>query len=167
MEQKNGILTISRQSPGNGGLNALRSGLWRIDQIGFVEARLMLDSNIQASEGDIGIGMQTGDWWLNCSIYSRRGAGDAWATCADSEDHPRSGLSVQYNSWHTMRFEVNPNTAAISLFADGQQIGGFVPTNPDGFKKAQFNIGLSAWSKDGGVITGYIDDVRIGSLGTQ
>ncbi len=167
IEQQNGILTMSRPVINNGGLDAINPRYqWKIDEIGYIEAKLMLDSNIQASEGDIGIGISGHNWWLNCSIYSKKDSGNswAWANCSTSDNYSADGFTVDPNSWHTMRLEIDPDTANISLFVDGQQFGRYVSGDLNTFKESEFTIGLRAWSKDGGVVTGYLDDVKIGRV---
>ncbi len=168
VKQKDGILMISRQLDNPCGLDTLRPRTWTIDQVGFVEAKLMLDGNIEASEwGDVGIGVYglvNGDeWWTVCYILGKQQEGDARAGC-NTIDYEGHDLAVQYNSWHTMRFEINPDTAVISYFVDGQQIDAYVHADPEAFKKTQFKVPVYVWSLGGGLVTGYIDDVRIGPV---
>jgi len=174
IKQESGSLIISRQSPESSILRSLRPGKWTIDQLGFVEAKVMLDSNIKASSGSVGIGIDnftSPTWWLFCEISSRLGDVEAWANCKTDEDasvhgiYSANGLSVQYNTWHTMRFEINPDTAAILFYIDDQQIGSFIPIAPETFKETQFSLLLNVHSKDGGLVTGYFDDVRVGQFG--
>jgi hypothetical protein len=167
IEQRDGFLTISRQLPKNAGLNSSRNGT--IDEIAFVEAKIKLDSNIQTPEGGtIGIGIQgyvDGDWSLNCSIFGRQQDVAGWASCDTSEGYYESspnGFKVAYDSWHSVRIEMNPDTAEITFYVDDQPIGSTVPANPEEFKNAPFQVKLRAWSADGGLVTGYIDDIRIG-----
>lgn len=104
-----GFLALSRQKPDSGGLS--RSSL-TIEEIGFVEAKLKLDENTEASHGAIAFTMKTGDgkWWLNCAIDSRGDSGNATGSCFNNEDNSRS-ISLPFNTWHTFRFEMHPETA--------------------------------------------------------
>jgi formylglycine-generating enzyme required for sulfatase activity len=171
IEQKNGILMISRWSPHSGILRAVRPLGWTIDKLGFVEAKVMLDVNIEASIGSAGIGIDTSNWWLFCEISGRRQDVYALANCKTDESdavygaYSANGFEVQYDTWHTVRFEINPDTAAISFFIDDQQIGSYIPTAPETFKETPFSLLVDAYSKDGGLVTGYFDDVRVGQFG--
>ena len=98
-----------------------------------------------------------------------RGSVEAWASChTDGNIHGKystDSITVQYNTWHTFRFEINPEIATITFFIDGQQVGNYTPSDPETFKKTQFSPLLNVWSEDGGLVTSYVDDVRIGSIG--
>ncbi len=163
VNQQDGVLVLSRQSRENGGLTHPN---FSIEDIGFVEAKIMLEDTIQASGGDVGIGLwSSNNWWLNCSVFGKQGNTSAWAGCStgDSLDVSR-GFQVSFNSWHILRFDTNPDTGQIDFSVDGQLIGNYAPPNVDAFKKGRFNVNLSVWSEDGGLVTGYIDDVRIGQM---
>ena len=74
--QLDGILTVSRDVEGFGGLVAHRRK-WLLSQINYVESRLMLNSNIQTLAGDIGFEINTdvdGDqWFVKCGILGGQG----------------------------------------------------------------------------------------------
>lgn len=174
IEQKNGMLIISRQSPESGILRSLRPGKMGVDKLGFVEAKVMLDSNFKASTGSAGIGIDTFStpgWYCFCRIGGLQRNIEAEVTCKTDENgslygrYLTSGFRVQYNTWHTLRFEINPDTAAISFFFDGQQIGSYTPADPETFKEDTFSLLLNVHSGDGGLVTGYFDDVRVGQFG--
>jgi len=158
-------LVLSRQSGENGGLNRRNIG---INDLGFFEAKVMLNSNIEASAGSVGTGLwgpDTQGWWLSCTIYAQKGDSNAWAGCttSDSLDVTR-GFRVPFDTWHTLRLEINPDTALVSFFIDDQYIGEYIYPNPDKFKSARFDASLQIWSEDGGLVTGYVDDVRMGQF---
>ena len=71
-EQKEGILIITGQSAGGNGLNAIRPDERKIDEIGLVEANMMLGSHLEASRGEAGFvigGLTSGEWWyMGCNI---------------------------------------------------------------------------------------------------
>ena len=168
VKQEGGVLVISRQS-GRGGLDVSRPRAWTIDQIGFIEAELKLDSDIEASEwGDVYVGttglLDESQWWAVCYILGKQGGqGSATAGC-NASNYEGNSISVPYDSWHTVRLEINPDTAVMSFFIDGQQIDSFVPAEPEVLGNAAFNVFVGVWSLGGGLVTGYVDDVRIGRL---
>jgi hypothetical protein len=140
----------------------------KIGEIGFVEAKLMLDENIEASHGTVTTGIGFGSWWLHCDVGSRQGNQWAWAICHTTDGFGTTGVSVPFNSWSTIRFDINPDTATIIFSVDGRQLGGsYIPSNLEEFKQADFHITLLVWSEAGGLITGYADDMRIGPFGQQ
>jgi hypothetical protein len=157
--QQEGILKISRQSSGGGGLTAYK--VYRIDEAKFVEAKLKLDENFQASLGDVGVGLLGDhDWWLKCSIYSWQGNSTAEVHCSGEKDYTSDAVGVQYNSWYTIRLEINPDLSTISFFLDDKQFDSYTLPNSDIIK--QFGVELSVWSANGGIVTGYIDNVKVG-----
>lgn len=159
VEQNDGVLMLSRQSPDNGGLD---HGPLKIDEISFVETKVRLDEKIEASVGSVSIQFSGSDWWLDCSIARGRQDSKAWANCNTSDGTWGKEVIVEYNSWHTLRIEVNPATAVLFFFVGDAQIGSYTSPNPEAFKQTQVNVGLRVWSEDGGLVTGYFDDVRVG-----
>ncbi len=170
VEQNNGFVTLSRQAPEFGGLKIERL---KINEIDFVEAKLMLDKNIEASLGLIDIGMWFDPEWVACGITGRKESNQAWARCMmfnGVETVETNTVSVPYNSWHTLRLEVNPETATVSLFVDEKQFDQtYTHLDPAAFRQADFALHLKVVSVDGdgGLVTGYIDDVRISQFGQQ
>jgi hypothetical protein len=169
VEQKEGVLMITGQSSGGNGLNAIRPGERTIDEIGMIEAKVMLDSNIEAARGEAGLvigGLSTGGWWyMGCNVSGQPGDGEARAGCNTGDGYETEAVPVQFDTWYTLRLEVSPDTAAITFFIDGQPIDEFLPADPEAIKKAIFSVDLAVFSEDDGVVTGYFDDVRLGQVG--
>jgi hypothetical protein len=61
-----------------------------------------------------------------------------------------------------LRLELNPETAAVTFFVDGQQVGAYTPPEAEALKQAEFTVELQVYFEEGALITGYFDDVRIG-----
>jgi serine/threonine protein kinase len=164
VEQRDGMLSISRQVPGSSGLTAIELSALKIVAIEAVEAGIRLDRDFEASYGDVSlsIGGLVADewWWFGCNIAAEQGDTEAWAGCDSSEDYAE-GITVQFNTWHTLRFEIDPDTMTITFLVDGQKIDEFMPADPVAIKQAEFAVDLRAYSEDGGLITGYFDDVYI------
>jgi len=173
IEQQNGNVIISRQSSGSSILRTRRPGKWTLDQLGFIEAKIMLGSNIETlSGGSIGIGIDKytsqDNWWSFCVIGGGQDLIEAWVNChTDGNIHGKystDSFPVQYNTWHIMRIEIDPDTTTITYFIDGQQVGSYTPKDPETFKNTQFSPLLNVWSEDGGLTIGYADYVRIGEF---
>ncbi|GAB4448607.1 MAG: hypothetical protein Kow0031_31110 [Anaerolineae bacterium] len=184
VEQKDGVLKLSYQKLDNGdgdGIFRTINPVGRqIDEIKFFEAKFMLDNQFQVSDGGIGtiIEMGAGDdswWWFNCVLWGSQGSTELWADCGvNNADNMNSGLDdlssansqqVQPGVWHTFRTEIDPNTAEIKFYLNNEQIGNYIPDQPEIFKSGEFLLGVTALTNDNsGILTGYIDDVRIGQL---
>jgi hypothetical protein len=127
---------------------------------------MMLDGDIKGSEGG---NVHTvfgywadGQWWgAVISIYGKKEDSTAWAVF-DTSDYNGSGTSVPFNTWVTVRFETDPTTATISAFANGHKIDEYTPPDPEAFKQREFEVIVGVWSFGGGLVTGSIDNVRIG-----
>jgi serine/threonine protein kinase len=159
IEQADGSLKLSRQTAQSSGLDYEPL---TIGEIGFIEAALKLQDNIRASAGNVSIVISHEDWWLGCFVSGGSQEDDALASCDTSDNYAANGVTVPYNSWHTLRFEVDPVTAAVSFFVDGTHIGRYTPPDPEAFKQTQVAFTLAVWSEDGGLVTGYIDEVKVG-----
>jgi len=183
VEQKDGVLVLSyqklAQGDGDGILRTINPVERKIDEIKFFEAKFMLDNQFQVSDGSIGtiIEMAGGDdswWWFNCHLWGSQGSSEVWADCnVDNVVNMDKGVDlssagsqpVKSGVWYTFRTEIDPDTAAITFYLDGTQIGNYVPDNPDIFKNGTFFLGVTVLTNDSsGLMTGYIDDVRIGQV---
>lgn len=169
VKQQNGVLIISREADSLGLLNTINPLKWKLDQIGNLETTMMLDRDIEGIEGG---NVHTvfgywadGQWWgAVISIYGKKGDSTAWAVF-DTSDYNGNSTSVPFNTWITVRFETDPNTATISAFADGHKIDEYTPSDPEAFKQREFEVIVGVWSFGGGLVTGSIDNVRIGQYG--
>jgi len=165
IEQNNGVMQFSRNNPDEGGLTATQT--WTIDEISFIEAKVNLDSKTEASIGSVGIQITTNisgmTWWLTCSIYNNKNTDIAEAHCGAADNYNSQSIALSLNSWHTIRIETNPDTAKITFFIDNSRIDTYVHKNPDEFKKSFFHLYIGVWSQDGGLVTGSVDDVQVGS----
>lgn len=167
--QQDGILEVSREAEGIGTITTISPRSWTIGQIGFIEAKMMLDSNIKALDGGnvhtvFSGNINGSDWYSVIYIGGGQGNSDALIGFDTADYNGESVPSVAYNSWHTVRFEINPETAVISAFVDGKKLDETVHSNPEAFKQSDFKIAIGVYSYGGGLVTGYIDDVRIGTI---
>jgi hypothetical protein len=74
-------------------------------------------------------------------------------------------LVIAYNTWHTVRIEIEPETMTIAYYADGEELKRFVApaaeklkTNNDNFT---FEIGYFNDNTSDPAGVGYVNDVRI------
>lgn len=139
----------------------------------FFEAKLMLDPTVRG-QGNIQLHISAddlggvGSWFVECGINEI-----AWANCYNSffpfrEGHffDISGKQVGHGEWHTFRIEINPDTMTVTYYIDGQLGGSHTPPDANLIKTGKFTVGIGNWREStDGIITGYIDDVRIGPVG--
>jgi serine/threonine protein kinase len=169
--QEEGVLRFSCTRPDGSGLNALRYQGAAFGQVSFVEARLNLDSEMQAERGAVTLLLASSlANWAECSLYNGAEQGQAQLSCGVASD--RSGTFTEeynvaapattYDTWHTVRIEINPDSGEFAFFVDGQRIGAHVPAQAEALKTAQFDAELQVYLENGSLVTGYFDDVRIG-----
>ena len=164
VEQKDGIITFTRKNQDEGGLTANQT--WRIDELRFIEAKVLLDSATEASVGSVGIQITTDingtTWWLGCSIFDNGNANITEAHCGSMDNFNSQRVELPLNTWHTIRIETDSDMAKMTFFIDDSQIDTYVYADPEEFKKSFFHLYIGVWSQNGGLVTGSIDDIQIG-----
>jgi hypothetical protein len=169
--QGEGTLRFSCTQPDGSGLNALLYQGAAFGQVSFVEARLKLDSEIQAERGAVTLLLASSlDRWAECSLYNGTEQGQAQLSCGVAsdrngtftEEYNVAGPATAYDTWHTVRIEMNPESGEFAFYVDGQSIGAHTPVEAEALKTAQFDAELQVYLEDGSLVTGYFDDVRIG-----
>lgn len=164
--QEKGFLALSCTEPDSQHtLNARRSNL-NFNDFDFIEAKIMLDSRLETENGNVAIGFyaSVGEFWvMDCGISgnSQDSMGNVFCYISPPLEFI-SGPSVEYDAWHTIRIQVNPNSTEIKAFIDGQQFASYDPGNANELRQKIFNLHLSLSQQQGTLTIGYIDDVRIG-----
>ena len=176
VEQRDGVLVVSQTSGLRGswvGLSTEKHSNWLLPDLGYAEAKLMLDSNFDGEYAGVQllIGSNDTDWWLTCKINTCRTFSwcppdRAWMDCVSldqyASDHNRG---VEYNTWHTARLEVDPETVTFRFYFDGDYFDSFTPPNAAALKDDSFHVKVGTYLDPNSSATGYIDDVRIGQTG--
>ena len=164
IEQLDGILILSREVEGSGGLFAHRRK-WILSQINYVESRLMLSSDIQTQAGDIGFEIGTdvdgNQWFVRCGIQGGQGEETASILCNTADGFSTTAVKVSYDTWHLVRFEVDPENGAITFFVDGQNVGETVPQDISELKNTEYLLLLNGSSSNDGSLTGFFDNVQL------
>jgi outer membrane lipoprotein SlyB len=163
IKQLDGILTLSREVGGFGGLVAHRRK-WLLSQINYVESRLMLSSDIQTQAGEIGFEINPdvggNQAFVKCGIQGGRGNETASILCNTAGGFSTTAVEVSYDSWHLVRFEVDSENGTITFFVDGQNVGKSVPQDSSESKNAQYSLILGGSSANDGSLTGFYDYVQ-------
>jgi hypothetical protein len=169
--QEDSVLRFSCTQPNGSGLNALHYQGAEFGQIGFVEARLKLDSDLPAGRGSVSLLLTNSlDSWAGCGLAGDAELEQAQLSCGlasdrngvFTEEYHADGPAVAYDTWHIVRIEMKPNSGELAFFVDGQPIGAHTPAEIERLKSAQFSPELQLYLEDGSLMTGYFDDIRIG-----
>jgi len=166
--QQNGRLTLTQ----NGGPTvylAAREFNNFIEVPTFFEAKLMLSSDDHAGSVLLHIHAsfpEDGGWYSTCRIEK-----DSAIVCKDApspwiEGHgyyPPQKL-VDYDTWYTVRVEVDPETMMFTYYVDGEMLDFHVPIDADKLRKARFQPTIGVESDNGNVVVGYIDYVQMGQI---
>jgi hypothetical protein len=167
IRQLDGILTLSREVDGYGGLVAHRRK-WLLSQIDFVESVMMLNSDIQTQEGDIGVEinapMNGNGWFVKCAIHGGQDKKTALILCDTADQFSTTPVEVLYDTWHVVRFDIDAEKTAATFFVDGQIVGTYIPQDPDSFRVAEYSLLLNGGSSSGGLISGSFDHVQLKTM---
>ena len=131
----------------------------------YYEARIKLS---KVTDGYIALKLHgdfaDGTWWDPlCGISGNEDNDQPWIFWSNSKrgDEARyARIFVDYDSWHTIRIEMNPNDSSITFLIDGIIVGS---VQEDEFDKAKFSLVLETGMSRGS-INGYIDYVDFGDL---
>ena len=162
--QLDGILTVSRDVEGFGGLVAHRRK-WLLSQINYVESRLMLSSDIQTLAGDIGFEINTdidgNKWFVKCGIQGGQGKNTASILCNTADGFSTTAVKVSYDTWYLVRFEVDSENGTITFFVDGQNVGKYFSQDISKLNNGEYSLILDGSSSNDGSLNGSFDDVRL------
>jgi outer membrane protein assembly factor BamD (BamD/ComL family) len=178
VEQQNGLLVFTN-SPhpvdGGGCMRLRRSSLWTLGQVRFLEARMMIDSDHEGNYAfvkiQISADLRAHGWWTQCRLGSYAGGEDEHAgfICDvythDDEQFSSEYLTplvhVSYDEWYTARIGVDPQTARLDFYLDGELIGSHVPEDAAELLTVRVWPKVGIWQVANSSATRYIDDVRV------
>jgi hypothetical protein len=172
--QQNGFLKMRGSgSVGSTVLEAILHRNFALDQSMFFEAKLMSDAkehhgNIQLNIDASLPGNQS--WFSQCIIddlSDAYGSANCWDTIwpwQQGRAYTTGTFNFKHGTWHLFRIEIDPKTMTFTYFVDQRQVGHHVPKDADLIKSAPFTLTIGTWGPDTGAITGYVDDVRVGTL---
>jgi hypothetical protein len=131
----------------------------------------MLDSDFDGEFAVVTVNVVSNDtdWWLGCFIIMCK----TGSLCTHPWDRPLMGcispdqyspdhIGVDYNTWHTARLEVDPETVTFHIYFDGYYFDSFTPPNAAALKDDGFRVEVGTYLEPKSSAPGYIDDVRIG-----
>jgi len=164
IKQLDGILIMSREVAGSGGLVAPWRK-WLLSQINYVESKLMLSSDIQTQAGDISFEIYTeadgNEWFVKCGIRGGQGKKTASILCSTADGFSTTNVNVPYDTWHLAKLEVDSENGTITFFVDGQDVGNYLLQDTSELENAEYLLILDGSSSNDGSITGFYDNVQL------
>jgi hypothetical protein len=165
--QQEGVLRFSCRQPDGSGLNALEYSEVPWGEFNFIEARLRLDDEIQSDNGAAIIKFYTSlDQWAECGLVGGADSPEVYPYCGvyreNKVEYEVEGPAAAYATWRRLRLQLDPETAAITFFVDGQQVGHYTPAAAIALKQADFTVELQVYFEAGSLVTGYFDEVSLG-----
>jgi hypothetical protein len=164
------ILTLNSENTDSPVLAARSYNNTKLTEAIFFEANLLLKEAelplADNSRGAVAITLDSQQWYTECGIVAVPDLSQPLVGCflgSFVTEYP----SINFDTWHTLRIEVNPTTMTFTYFLDGNKIGSYMPPEADNLKNANFTLFVKAWKNVPGTgkVVGYVDDVRIGKLG--
>lgn len=164
IHQLDGVLIVTRKAQGFGGLVAHRRK-WRLDQINYVESRLMLSSNLQTQAGEIGVEIITAadrnPWFAKCEIHGEQGKKMASVLCKTADGFSIIPVAAAYDTWHIVRLDVDSENTMITFFVDEKNVGRYIPPEKSELKNAEYSLRLGGSSSTDGSLAGSFDSVQL------
>lgn len=164
IQQLEGVLNFSRDAQGSGGLVAHRR-VWKLSQINYVESRLMLNGNLPSQGGEIGVVLATAadpnHWFVRCDIQGKQGENTASALCKLAGGFSTSPIAAAYDTWHTLRFEVDSEKTALAFFVDDQPAGSYALPDTSSLEDMEYVLILDETSSGAGSLSGSFDYVQL------
>jgi len=162
--QLDGVLTVSRDVVGSGGLIACRRK-WLVSQIDYVKSIVMLNSDIQTQEGNIGVEinapMNGNERFVKCAIHGGQGKKTAVILCDTADQFSTTPIEVSYDTWHVVHFDIDAEKPAITFWVDGNIVDTYIPKDASGFKVAEYSLVLMGESSSAGLMSGSFDAVEL------
>jgi len=162
--QLDGVLIVSREAQGFGGLVAQRRK-WRLSQINYVESRLMLSSDLQTQAGEIGVEITTAadrnQWFAKCEIHGEQGEKTASILCKTADGFSTIPMVVSFDTWHIVRFDIDSENTTITFFVDEQTMGYHIPPQKSELQSAEYSLMLVGSSSNDGSLKGSFDYVQL------
>jgi hypothetical protein len=176
--QQDGVMMITQRGQPSDAtdVTACRYNGISLDRPTFFEAKLMLSPGVNTSNVHLDLFtklLSHENWYSECGINNWDGI--VVAECFEGISYDNhwhryrsEAVPVSLGSWHTVRMEIDPATMTFSYFVDGRSVGSHTSDQADRLKKASFRLEIGVYTGPGAisedVLTGYVDDVRIGPL---
>ena len=180
IQQLNGSLMFSNtvSTPGQQGYDIQLSQppARNLRQIQEFESRLKISSDHSGGWSDIHMFIESPDvnghgWWTQCGLGAGYSATQPLFGCdvhiyngnvyTSEFNIPQQALS--FNTWYTIRIEVNPCSGQFSYYLNNSFIGSYTPNDATTLINLNsFDLRIGLWNGDpNSTATRYVDDVKV------
>ncbi|MCJ7434489.1 MAG: protein kinase, partial [Anaerolineales bacterium] len=111
---------------------------------------------------------------VHCGLNATSGASLANMNCFDrwnmgpetfDDQYDVPSRYVDFDSWHTVRIEIDPATMTFTYYLDGERAGAHTPTRAETLKNfADFTFLIEVHTSTSEEFIGYVDNVRLGTF---
>ena len=177
--QKEGFLILSQTAglkSSSCSLNSKQSANWLLTDLGQIEARLKLTSKEGEEHANINISLISNDttdstssgtgtnWFMSC--HTNKWSNDppymnCWTPKWDSPPNP-GGVRASFNTWHTFRMVIDPETVTFRFYMDGLYYASYTPPEAAELKDDSFHLEIGLFNSPKTSASGYVKDVYIG-----
>jgi hypothetical protein len=176
------VFTNTALTPAGTGIdaNATQPGVRTLRQLQQYEAKLKMSSDHSGGWAMVELKIASDNipdhgFWTQCYLGAGSGATQPGFYCDANVSIGSTfnteywiggttvnGIAINYNTWYTVRFVVDPATARISYYLNNTLVGGYTPSIANDMKSANFWPQIGAYNSDANTIgTRYVDDVSI------
>jgi PKD repeat protein len=177
--QQSGTLVVTNlpsSDPSGTSLRMRHPWLLRWQQVQQIQARLKISSDRSGGWSPIGVAVTADEvnghtWYAECGLAGATHLSQASFGCyifirqgnSYPNEYETPGIAVNYDTWHTIRIELDPNTANVRFYLDNALIGSHTPSDAASLLTSeQVQIRIVVWGAAAdSTATRYVDDVRI------
>ncbi|HNS02965.1 MAG TPA: PKD domain-containing protein [Anaerolineae bacterium] len=178
--QQSGALVVTNTPSANPAppenLRMRRPPLRRWQQVQQLQARLKVSSDRSGEWSPVQLSTWTEEvnghgWFASCTLAGMASRDQASFHCHIftrqgsnyPDEYSTPGVSVPYDSWHTVRISLDPNTANVKFYLNNALIGSHTPNDAAALlTNHQMQVAISVWgSGPNSSATRHVDDVRI------
>ncbi|MFQ5923124.1 MAG: hypothetical protein ACE5M4_09795, partial [Anaerolineales bacterium] len=147
-----------------------------LGDLGYFEAKLRLGSDVAGILAFVKIQLTANlgseGWWTQCRLngYGSRSPDfvcDAFTR--ENGDYVNEFLSeatpINYDTWYSVRIQIDRNSGQINYLLDGEKVGTFVPQTPETLLASNTTAQIGVWQQANSSVIGYVDDVLLGEAG--
>ncbi|MBK8782855.1 MAG: TIR domain-containing protein [Anaerolineales bacterium] len=148
--------------------------VWKITQIGTLQADLRIDNVTGTSYAFTKLGIDTtlsdgkGVWWAQCRVGSFDGV-NAQIICDSYRwgDGPEilyqtTSYPIEFGKFYSVAIDLAPDGSNVRYSVDGQEIGSYAPDVKSLLEKAGFSWSIGIYIEEGSSADGAIDNVMVG-----
>ena len=172
IKQENGAVVFSRlPADGEEDGQIQTKASWSVGEFSYVEAKFKVSGEHEGNGGNLNIAMALPSnspdiWYTTCGISLDDPRPYLWCIQVSSGqppyDYDRTLRSMEYDRWYTVRIEMDPQTAELSFYVDGQLLDRWQPDDVEWLMQQKLILITGASAAKGTGMTGYVDDVKIG-----